>query len=240
MQIEGAAVLVTGGSRGLGAALGHELARRGGRVVLAARGLRELRAVAGAIRAEGGEAHALEADLGSKDAIYPLVGAASALVGPLDIVVHNAATVGHLPLRSLADTACEDFGRVLEVNLLGPFRLTQAVAGQMALRGHGLVLAISSDAAVNAYPGWGAYGVSKAALDHLIRTWQVELGASGVRFLTVEPADMDTRMYAEALPEAERSSLARPAEIASRLADLIAGGEPPDARVRVAPGGVAA
>ena len=221
MQVSNASVLVTGGSRGLGAALGRELARRGARVVLVARGESELGSVVAAIRCEGGEAHALVADIGDKHAIYPLVGAATALVGPVDILIHNASTLGVVPLPELVDTECEDLGRVLDVNLLGPFRLTKAIVGSMVLRGQGLVLGISSDAAINAYTRWGAYGVSKAALDHLLRTWAAELDATNVRFLCLDPGEMDTRMHADAMPEADRSGLASPTDVARRIVDLV-------------------
>ena len=95
----------------------------------------------------GGEAHALAADVGDKETIHRLAGAAAALVGPVDLLVHNASTLGPMPLPLLLDTDCEDLERVLAVNLVGPFRLTKAVAGSMALRGGGLVLHVSSDAA---------------------------------------------------------------------------------------------
>src|SRR5262249_43939806 len=163
------AALITGASRGLGAALAKELARRGAPVVLVAREQAPLEEIVRAIHAAGGVAHALPADLGDKDAILPLAGAAAALVGPIDVLVHNASTLGPPPLRLLLDTDCEDLERVMAVNLVGPFRLTKAVAGSMALRRRGVVVHVSSDAAVSAYPGWGAYGVSKAALDHLGR-----------------------------------------------------------------------
>jgi len=221
MDIAGKTVLVTGGGRGLGAALGSELARRGARIVLVARHASAVEAVAGAIRSQGGEAHALTADVGDKNAIYPLVGAAAAAVGPIDILIHNASTLGALPLQELAETECEDFSAVLETNLLGPFRLTKAVVGSMLVRGSGLVIGITSDASVNGYPGWGPYGVSKAALDQLLRTWGAELEGTGVSTWTVNPGDMDTQMYADALPDADRSTLGRPAEVASELADLI-------------------
>ncbi len=225
MRVEGRAALVTGGSRGLGAALGRELARRGARVVLVARGRRDLEAVVAGIRASGGEAHGLVSDVGEREAVHPLVGAASALVGPLDLLVHDASTLGKVPLRELAETECEDLGRVLEVNLVGPFRLTKAVVGSMALRGQGLVLGITSDAGVVAYPGWGAYGLSKAALDHMMRTWAAELEGTGVRFLTLDPGEMDTAMHAEAMPDVERSSLRSPAEVAARVVDLVEAAE---------------
>ena len=221
MQLQGAAVLVTGGSRGLGAALGRELARRKARVVLVARGRGDLEAVVADIRAAGGEAYGLVADIGLKDAVHPLVGAAAALVGPLDLLVHDASTLGKVPLRELAETECEDLARVLEVNLVGPFRLTKAVVGSMVLRGRGLVLGITSDAGVVGYPRWGAYGVSKAALDHLMRTWAAELEGTGVRFLSLDPGEMDTAMHAEAMPEADRSTLGSPSEVAARVVDLV-------------------
>jgi NAD(P)-dependent dehydrogenase (short-subunit alcohol dehydrogenase family) len=222
MKIQGTATLITGASQGLGAALARELARRGARVVLVARQEAALRHVAAEIRAAGGEAHALAADVGDKDAIYPLAGAAAALVGPIDLLVHNASTLGPTPLPLLLDTECEDLERVLAVNLVGPFRLTKAVAGSMALRGRGLVVHVSSDAAVAAYPGWGAYGVSKAALDHLARIWGEELKEAGVRFLAVDPGEMDTQMHADAMPDADPATLARPADVAGPLAAIIA------------------
>jgi NAD(P)-dependent dehydrogenase (short-subunit alcohol dehydrogenase family) len=123
-------------------------------------------------------------------------------------------------LRLLLDTECEDLAAVLETNLVGPFRLTRVIAGAMALRGSGVVVHVSSDAAVAAYPRWGAYGVSKAALDHLSQSWAVEV--PGVRFFTVDPGEMDTEMHAAAVPDADRSRLARPEDVARRIAHMIA------------------
>jgi len=221
MELAGRAVLVTGGSRGLGAETARVLAGRGARVVVAARPSADLTAVVESIRRGGGTAHAVAADLGRKEDIVPLAGTAAALVGPLDAVVHNASTLGPLPLRALADTACEDLAAVLEVNLLGPFRLTKELLGPMVLRQGGLVVAVTSDAGTVPYEGWGAYGVSKAALDHLMRIWAQELGASGVRVLSVDPGEMDTAMHAQAMPEAPRSALAHPRDVALRLVALM-------------------
>src|SRR6476619_8355427 len=135
MQIEGRSALITGGSQGLGAALGRELAREGARVVLVARRADELTRVVDEIRAEGGDAHGFAADVGAKEDIHRIAGAAAALAGPIDLLVHNASTLGPTPLRLLLDTECEDLDRVLETNVVGPFRLTKIVAGSMALRG---------------------------------------------------------------------------------------------------------
>jgi NAD(P)-dependent dehydrogenase (short-subunit alcohol dehydrogenase family) len=222
MELRGSSALVTGGGRGLGAALARHLARAGARVVVVARRHEEVAAVAEAIRAEGGIAFALAADLGDKNAIHPLAGEAAALVGPIDILINAASTLGPTPLPLLLDTECEDLERVLAVNLVGPFRLAKVVAGGMALRGRGVVVNVSSDAAVAAYPGWGAYGVSKAALDHLTRVWSAELEGSGVRWLAVDPGEMDTEMHAAAIPDADRTQLADPAVVAARITDMIA------------------
>ena len=238
MNLAGRSALVTGGSRGLGRALGAELARRGVRVVLTARGESALDEAVAAIRAEGGQAQGLVADQGEKEAVHPLVGAAAALVGPVDVLVLNASTLGPVPLRELSETECEDFARVLEVNLLGPFRLAKAVLGSMVLRGHGVVLAISSDAAVSGYPGWGAYGVAKAGLDHLVRTWAAELAGTGVVFLSVDPGEMDTEMHAQAMPGADRSALARPAAVAERIADLVGSADRLPSGTRLDPAGL--
>jgi NAD(P)-dependent dehydrogenase (short-subunit alcohol dehydrogenase family) len=221
MQLRDRSVLVTGGGRGLGAALGRALARAGARVVLAARTAAEVEAVAAGIRAAGGEAHALAADVADDDAGAMLAGASAALAGPLDVLVHNASDLGPVPLRPLSETSPEAFARVLAVNLLGPFRLSRAVVGSMVLRGLGLVLHVTSDAGTDAYPGWGAYGVSKAALDHLARIWAAELEGTGVRFLSVDPGEMRTRMHADALPDADPATLADPASVAEALVELL-------------------
>ena len=146
-------------------------------------------------------------------------------MGPIDLLVHGASTLGPVPLRLLLDTDAAELERALAVNLVGPFRLTRAVAGGMVLRGRGLVVHITSDASVVAYPRWGAYGVSKAAFDQLARVWAAELDGTGVRFLSVDPGEMDTRMHAEAVPEADPATLADPAAVAERIVALIRGSE---------------
>jgi NAD(P)-dependent dehydrogenase (short-subunit alcohol dehydrogenase family) len=222
MDVRGRGVVITGGSRGLGAALAQALAARGARLALVARGEEALADVVRAIRAGGGEAHAIPADVADQGAPHAIAGMAAALLGDVDVLVHDASTLGPVPLALLGDTACEDLVQALDVNVVGPFRLTKALAGPMLLRGRGLVVHVSSDAAVAAYPRWGAYGVSKAALDHLARIWAAELEGTGVRFFGVDPGEMDTAMHAAAMPGADRASLARPADVARTVADMIA------------------
>jgi len=228
MKLSGAAAIVTGAGRGLGAEVARDLARRGARVVLVARTASELGEVVASIRASGGEAHALVFDVSRKDHVVPLVQAASELVGPAELLVMCASTLGPLPMPLLFDTECEDLGHVLETNLVGPFRLAKAVGTGMLVRGGGALVFVSSDAAITPYPGWGAYGVSKAAQDHLAATLAVELEGSDVRVLTVDPGEMDTRMHADALPDADRATLLRPAAVARVLVDAVGASTLPD------------
>jgi NAD(P)-dependent dehydrogenase (short-subunit alcohol dehydrogenase family) len=199
------------------------LAAAGARVVLVARDRAALDQVVEGIRARGGEAHGIVADVGDREATYAIAGQATAAVGEIDWLINNASTLGPAPLRLLLDTDCEDLSQALAVNLVGPFRLTKALLGPMVLRGRGTVLNISSDAAVAAYERWGAYGASKAALDHLTRTWAAELAGTGVRVLAVDPGEMNTRMHAQAIPDADPATLADPAQVARAIVAWLAG-----------------
>ena len=215
--------LITGASRGLGRALAIALGAAGLRVVLVARNAAELDPVVAEVTQKGGTAFAIAADVGDKQAIHRIASEAAALVGPIDVLINNAATLGPTPLPLLLDAECEDLEHVLAVNLIGPFRLIKVIAGAMTLRQRGLVINISSDSGIEAYPRCGAYGVSKAAFDHLTRIFAVELADSGVRFLIVDPGEMNTKMHADAIPEADPATLADPADIAARLVAVIKG-----------------
>jgi NAD(P)-dependent dehydrogenase (short-subunit alcohol dehydrogenase family) len=190
-------------------------------VVLVAREGGDLEEVARGIRAEGGEAWVIAADVGEKEAIHRIAGVAAAVVGQVDLLINNAATLGPVPMPLLADTECEDVERVLAVNLVGAFRLTKAVIGSMLLRERGVVINVSSDAAIVGYPGWGAYGVSKAGLEQMGRIWAAEMERAGVRIVTVDPGEMDTQMHAEAVPDADRRTLTDPEEAARWIVGLV-------------------
>ncbi len=221
MDIRGTGAVVTGASRGLGKELAKVLAKRGARVVINARSESEIERVAEEIRSSSGEAHAIAGDMGDKKFIHPFAATSAAVVGDIDILIHNASALGPLPMPALLDTQCEDFASVLEVNLIGPLRLTRKIGSNMALRKKGVVVFVSSDAAVSAYPNWGAYGVSKAALDHLARTFAAELADSGVRFFSVDPGEMRTKMHADALPDADPATLADPKDVAEIIVQMI-------------------
>ncbi len=221
LAIRGLRVAITGGTSGLGLALVRELRHRGAEVVITARGRERVEAVA---RETG--AHGVVADIGDKESIYPTALQVTGLLGGLDVLINNASDLGPVPLALLADTDCEDFERALRVNVLGPFRLTKALMGALAAsarEGRGaVVLNVTSDAAVNAYATWGAYGASKAALGHLSRIWDEETSAGGVRVLALDPGDMDTPMHALAVPDADPAGLTRPEDAALGLIAAVA------------------
>jgi NAD(P)-dependent dehydrogenase (short-subunit alcohol dehydrogenase family) len=221
-RFDGLRVAITGGTSGLGLALVRELTRRGARVAFVARTRERVEAVA---RAHAGT-HGIAGDVARKDDIYPIALQITGTLGGLDVLVNNASSLGPAPLALLADTACEDFELALETNVLGPFRLTKALLGALAAsareRRGGVVLNVSSDAAVTPYPQWGAYGASKAALHHMTRIWNEELAAEGVRLLSLDPGDMDTPLHALAVPDADPATLERPEVAAREVADAIA------------------
>ena len=215
-------VAVTGGTSGLGLALVHRLHGQGARVAFIARHRDRVEQVA----REHPGIHGIVGDVASKDDIYPLALQILGELGGLDVLINNASDLGSTPLSLLGDTECEDLERALTTNVLGPFRLTKALLGALASSardGRGsVVLNVSSDAAVNAYPTWGAYSASKAALRHLTHIWDAEMSEQGVRFLSIDPGDMDTPMHALAVPDADRSTLKRPEVAARELLDAIA------------------
>ncbi len=205
--------LITGASRGLGLALTTHLSTLGWRVVVDARGAESLReatrelpgvlAVAGDLT---DEAH--RADL------------VAAVGDRLDLLVLNASTLGQHPLPALADYDVDRFRDALETNTVAPLRLLQLALP--ALRAaEGTVIAVSSDAAVEGYPGWGGYGASKAALDQLTRVLGAEEPTLSV--YAVDPGDMRTRMHADAFPGEDISDRPSPESVVPTLESVLRG-----------------
>lgn len=227
----GLRVAITGGTSGLGLALVKEFLARGASVAFVARVRERVERVAREHRGS----HGIVGDVSVKDDIYPIAMQISGELGGLDVLINNASDLGPTPLALLGDTACEDLERALATNVLGPFRLTKALLGALAAsareRRGAVVLNISSDAAINAYPRWGAYGASKAALHHLTRIWNEELAAEGIHLLSLDPGDMDTPMHALAVPDADLATLRRPEVAARELVGAIAAALPMRANV---------
>ena len=214
-------VAITGGTSGLGLALVQEFLDRGAHVAFVARGREGVERVA---RGHAG-AHGIVGDVSKKADVHPIALQIMGMLGGVEVLINNASDLGPTPLALLADTDCEDLERAFATNVLGPFRLTKALLGALASsarQGRGaLVLNVSSDAAINPYPRWGAYGSSKAALHHLSRIWNEELAVQGIAFLSLDPGDMDTPLHALAVPEADPAELKRPELAARELADAI-------------------
>ena len=214
-------VAVTGGTSGLGLALVRALHARGARVAFVARDTQRVRRVA----AELPGTHGIDGDVANKDDTHRIAMQITAALGGLDVLVNNASSLGPVPLSLLADTDCEALEAALATNLVGPFRLTKALLGALGAAARegrkALVVNITSDAAVNAYPQWGAYGASKAALAHLGRIWDEELREHGVRVMNFDPGDMDTPLHALAVPDADPATLKRPADSARELLTLV-------------------
>src|SRR5689334_18234927 len=218
---DGMRIAITGGTSGLGLALVRELSQRGARVAFVARTRERVAQVA----QENRGTHGIVGDVSKKEDIYPMAIQITGELGGLDVLINNASSLGPTPLRLLSDTECEDLEDVFAANLFGPFRLTKALMGALAAsarEGRGaVVLNVISDAGISAYPRWGAYGTSKAALNQLSRIWNEEHAGEGVRFLSLDPGDMDTPMYHAAIPGADPSTLKRPAQAAHELLEAI-------------------
>ncbi|MEW9303960.1 SDR family NAD(P)-dependent oxidoreductase [Labrys neptuniae] len=215
-DLKGLRAAVTGGTSGLGLALVRALAKRGAQVAFVARTREAVERVSVETGALG-----IVGDVGRKTDIHAIALQITGNLGGLDLLVNNASSLGPVPLALLADTQCEELEEALATNLVGPFRLTKALFGALtasARQGRdAVVVNITSDTAVNAYAGWGAYGASKAALQHLTAIWAEEAREEGVRFLAIDPGDMDTPLHAQAVPEADRSALKRPEEAAAHI-----------------------
>jgi NAD(P)-dependent dehydrogenase (short-subunit alcohol dehydrogenase family) len=218
MIIKGSVFLVTGASSGLGYETALLLARRGAHLVVAARGAAALDLAAAVLR-EHTEVVACATDV-SEDA-ESIVAAGLERFGRIDVLINNASELGPSPMPALEDLDWQAMERILRVNVTAPLHLAQLVVPGMRIRGHGAILNVSSDAGVNAYPGWGGYGASKAALEHLSRTLMVELEGSGVRVLVVDPGDMNTPMHQLAEPGVDLSELPHPRVVAPAIVSLL-------------------
>jgi NAD(P)-dependent dehydrogenase (short-subunit alcohol dehydrogenase family) len=196
--------VVTGGSRGLGFALTRSLAERGWAVVIDARRTGELEAATAELRAHG-HVVAVAGDVTDNHHRAALAAAAREL-GAVRLVVNNASTLGASPLPSLRAIDPDVLRHIYDVNVVAPIALVQALDDQLAEGA--TIINVSSDAGVEAYEGWGGYGSSKAALDHLTRVLAVE--RPDLRVLAVDPGDMRTEMHQAAFPGEDISDRALP------------------------------
>ena len=190
--------LITGASRGLGRVLATFLAGDGYELVVTARGTDDLEEAADTIEREvdGAAVHPIPGDVTDPDHRGELRDRVSDF-GGLDLLVNNASTLGPSPLPSLAEFPLDEFEDVFRTNTVAPLALVQELLPSLRER-RGLVVNVTSDAAVEGYPGWGGYGASKAALELVTRTLANELEDVGA--VAVDPGDMRTEMHQRAYP----------------------------------------
>jgi NAD(P)-dependent dehydrogenase (short-subunit alcohol dehydrogenase family) len=220
--------LITGASQGLGRALATELAGRGWTLIVDARRADRLDAAAAELAAHT-TVVAIPGDVADADHRSQLADAVHD-AGRLDLLVNNASTLGGSPLPALDVIDLQVLRNVYEVNVVAPLALTQLLLPTLAAS-HGTIVNITSDAAVEAYEGWGGYGSSKAALEHVSAVLAVE--HPDVRVLTVDPGDMRTEMHQDAFPGEDISDRPLPSAVAPGLVALIES-DHPSGRTRVA------
>jgi NAD(P)-dependent dehydrogenase (short-subunit alcohol dehydrogenase family) len=214
--------IITGASRGLGLALSRELAAGGWRLVIDARGREELERTAREL-AEVGDVRALAGDVSDAGHRSALVDAAG---GRIDLLVNNASILGPSPQPQLDAYPLTELEAVLRVNVLAPLALIQLA---LPLMRDGVIVNVTSDAAVQPYAGWGGYGSSKAALEQLTAILAVE--HPELRIYAVDPGDMRTRMHQEAFPGQDISDRPLPEQSVPGLLSLIEHA-PPSGRYR--------
>lgn len=213
----GSVAIITGASRGLGLALASELAARRWRLIIDARGSEALERSARELSTRT-QLHAVAGDVADDTHRQALVAAAGERVG---LLVNNASVLGPSPQPELSDYPLAELERVYSVNVLAPLALIQLALPRMA---GGCVINVTSDAAVEPYPGWGGYGSSKAALEQLTAV----LGAErpDLRIYAVDPGDMRTRMQQDAFPGEDISGRPSPEESVPGLLALVEGSLP--------------
>ena len=214
--------IVTGASIGFGRALAIDLAKDGWSLVVDGRRPELLADTAELLSGLGADVRSLSGDVTDPRHRSALTAAAVEL-GGLDLLVNNASTLGPSPLPLLEDLAPEVLRQVYEVNVIAPWALAQ-LALPLLRRSHGTIVSVSSDAAVEAYQGWGGYGSSKAALDQLFGVWAVEEPALHV--YQFDPGDMRTEMHQAAFPGEDISDRPEPETAVAPLRRLMASGAP--------------
>ena len=217
-SLDGSVALVTGASRGIGAAVAIELARLGARVVVTARTEGGLEETDDAIRAVGGQATILPLDLRDGDRIDAIGPTLFQRFGRLDVLVHNAGALGRL--TPVAHIMPDDWSEVVAVNLAASWRLIRTTDALLRQAPCGRAVFVTDSRAREPRAYWAAMGATKAAMEHLVRTWAQEVATTPVRVNLFDPGPVATRMRSNAFPGEDRSTLPEPDQIAPTLVAL--------------------
>ena len=209
-------ILITGASQGLGRQLAIDFALCGSAgIAIVARNSEALESLRQNIYEIAPQTQVLviNADLTKHEDIERVIATTlNEFNGKLDVLVNNASSIGPSPMPYLLDYPLEDFRNVINTNLIAPFLLIKKALPAMIESG-GSIINVTSDAGVNGYPGWGAYGISKFGIEGMSQTWAAELEDSGVRVNWVDPGDMNTAMHRAAEPEENPLQWANPADV---------------------------
>jgi NAD(P)-dependent dehydrogenase (short-subunit alcohol dehydrogenase family) len=230
-QLEGRIALVTGASRGIGAATAKALARAGAHVVLTGRDVKALEAVEDAIHLEGGASTIAPLDLTEADGVPRLAAAIAQRWDRLDLLVINAAYLPNLTPVTQIDP--DQFGRALTVNVLATQALLAAFDPLLKRAGHARVIGLTSSVGSVPRAFWAAYGASKAAFETLLQCYASEIEKLGdTRVAILDPGATRTAMRARAYPGEDPASVKPPEDIAARIVALAAGDFPTGHRER--------
>ncbi|MED1862588.1 SDR family NAD(P)-dependent oxidoreductase [Fictibacillus nanhaiensis] len=205
-------IMITGASKGLGKALSLYFAGEGYDLAICARNGDALQSVKKVAIQLGADVLAIEADMSKSKDVERFVALTEEHFGAIDVLINNASIIGPSPIPYLLDYPEQDFEDVLRVNTIGPFLVTRRVLPIMLQKQQGSIINITSEAGATGYAGWGAYGISKFALEGLTETWADEVSESGVRVNMVDPGEMDTEMHEQAVPDCDYE-LAKPEDL---------------------------
>ncbi|WP_059170567.1 SDR family NAD(P)-dependent oxidoreductase [Bacillus sp. FJAT-27445] len=206
-------VMITGASRGLGKALTLAFAKQGARLAICARNEKALlEAKIEAEQAGATEVLAIRADISIARDVERFVALTEERFSHIDVLINNASILGPSPMPLLLDFPEEDFADVLRINTMSTFLVTRRVLPVMLQRDSGSIINVTSEAGNTGYAGWGAYGISKFAVEGLTETWADELSETGVRVNMVDPGEMNTEMHRLAVPDCDYE-LADPSEV---------------------------
>ncbi|MGG0669950.1 SDR family oxidoreductase [Sporosarcina koreensis] len=195
-------VMITGASKGLGRALTLAFAKQEARLAICARGEELLHKVELEARDLGAEVVAVNADISNTKDVERFVSIAEEAYGRVDVLINNASVFGPGPTL-LVDYPDHNFEEVLRVNTMNPFLVTKRVLPGMLTRNKGRILTITSEAGKTGFAEWGAYGISKFAVEGLTQTWADELSETGISVCMVDPGEMDTEMHRIAVPDCD-------------------------------------
>lgn len=201
-MFENKVVMITGASKGLGRALALKFAEEGAKIAICARNEGPLMEVEKELKTLGAEVVALGADVSDARDVDRFVSVTEDALGGVDVLINNASVFGPGP-RQLADYPEKEFLEVVRINTLNPFFVTKRVLPGMISRGIGSIINLTSEAGRTGFAEWGAYGISKFAVEGMTQTWADELSGTGIRVNMVDPGEMDTDMHDKAVPDCD-------------------------------------